>query len=77
MLKLKYTIPLTILTSWTLLGFKRGINNYDYNYNRQNIYMKDDVDITKSQIRQPLIAYSNFVIHAMTFYTQSTSSRLQ
>lgn len=36
-----------------------------------NIYMTDD------QLRTPSIAWSDFELHAMTFYTQRTSSRLQ
>ena len=36
-----------------------------------NIYMTD------TQLRDASIAWSNFVLHAMTFYTQRTSSRLQ
>jgi hypothetical protein len=36
-----------------------------------NMYVSD------AQIRQPLIAFSDFELHAMTFYTNPTTSRLQ
>ncbi len=41
------------------------------------MYLKDDPDISNSQIRNINIASSGFELHAMTFYTQKTSSRLQ
>ena len=41
-----------------------------------NIYMKDAFDLIDSQIRNPDIAFSDFQLNAMTFYTQKTG-RLQ
>jgi hypothetical protein len=42
-----------------------------------NIYMSDDFNLANSQIRNPEIAFSDFTLHAMTFYTTVTSNRLQ
>lgn len=42
-----------------------------------NIYMKDDPDLAKSQIRQRNVAFSDFQLEGMVLYTMPTTDRLQ
>ena len=35
-MKIKYSIAIISYTSWCGLGFIRGINSYEYNYNKYN-----------------------------------------
>ncbi len=41
------------------------------------IYMKDDLDLAMSQIRQRNIAFSDFQLEGMVLYTMATTDRLQ
>lgn len=42
-----------------------------------NVYMKDDPDLTKSQIRRRNVAFSDFQLEGMVLYTMPTTDRLQ
>lgn len=41
------------------------------------ISLKDDIDLTKSQMRQAFIAFSPFELHGMTLHTMPTTDRMQ
>jgi len=35
-MRLKKIIPLTLYASWSILGFKRGMDTYDFKYNKNH-----------------------------------------
>ena len=37
---MNYRAKIMILSSWSLLGFKRGINSYEYSYKKDSQVMK-------------------------------------
>lgn len=42
-----------------------------------NIFLKDDLDLTKSQIRRQTVAWSDFQMEGMILYTMPTTDRMQ
>jgi len=37
---IKSIIAFTMICGWPVLGFKRGLNSYDYNYEQNKLYKK-------------------------------------
>ena len=56
-------IPISLVTGWSILGFRRGMQQYDYKYNKNNkdSYGRKETYLYSSKILTGLLGISIYI----------------
>ena len=64
-------IPISLVTGWSILGFRRGMQQYDYKYNKNNkdSYGRKETYLYSSKILNGLLGISIYINPLFLFMT--------